>query len=147
MHIDTLPDDLVDDALALWADTEHLGPVARDDLALVRAHDPDLVLGAQDDDGRLVGVVIGAWDGRRGSINRLAVDAAARRHGVAQALVKEVEDRLRSRGCRRISLLVFAGNDAGRRFWDAAGYREFADVVMFSRDLDAAPVERTDPGC
>ncbi|MFA9446952.1 GNAT family N-acetyltransferase [Egicoccus sp. AB-alg6-2] len=151
MLIDTLTDGQVDDALALWARTEHLGPVPAAELDRVRRHDAGLVVGARDDDGRLLGVVIGAWDGRRGSISRLAVDPSARRRGVAQALVKEVEDRLHARGCRRVSLLVFDGNGAGRQFWRRAGYREFADVVMFSRDLDGAasdgPCDAADPGC
>ncbi|MBS3940604.1 MAG: GNAT family N-acetyltransferase [Actinobacteria bacterium] len=154
MRIDTLTDDQVGAALALWAATEHLGPVDPDELAQVRRHDPDLVLGARDDDGRLLGVVIGAWDGRRGSINRLAVAPSARRSGVAQALVKQIEDRLYARGCRRITLLVFAGNEGGREFWRTSAYREFEDVVMFSRDLGTAETRPhgpasidADPGC
>lgn len=149
MRIDTLTDEQVEAALALWAATEHLGPVAPEELDQLRRHDPELVLGARDDDGRLLGVVIGAWDGRRGMINRLAVDPAARRRGVAQALAKEIEDRLHARGCRRVSLLVFAGNRGGREFWRQAGYREFEDVVMFSREIGtpAWDGDAGDPGC
>lgn len=154
MRIDTLTDAQVPAALALWTATEHLGPVDPEELDQVRRHDPDLVLGASDDDGRLVGVVIGAWDGRRGSVNRLAVDPSVRRRGVAQALVKQIEERLFARGCRRVTLLVFAGNGGGRDFWQQAGYREFEDVVMFSRDLgtdDTRPHGPAgcdpDPGC
>jgi len=154
MRIDTLTDGQVGAALALWAATEHLGPVDPDELAQVRRHDPDLVLGARDDDARLIGVVIGTWDGRRGTIHRLAVDRSARRRGVAQALVKEIEDRLRARGCRRVTLLVFGGNDGGRDFWRTSGYREFEDVVMFSRDLGTAETRPhgpaaidAEPGC
>ena len=154
MRIDTLTDDQVPAALALWADTEHLGPVDPDELDQVRRHDADLVLGASDDGGRLVGVVIGTWDGRRGTIHRLAVDPATRRRGVAQALVKEVEERLYARGCRRVTLLVFAGNGGGRDFWRTSGYREFEDVVMFSRDLGTTDTRphgpaglEPDPGC
>lgn len=149
MRIDTLTDDQVDAALVLWASTEHLGPVAPEELDQIRRHDADLVLGARDDDGRLLGVVIGAWDGRRGMINRLAVAPAARRRGVAQALAKEIEERLHARGCRRVSLLVFAGNGGGRDFWRKAGYREFEDVVMFSREIGTPTCDddAADPGC
>lgn len=147
MRIDTLTDDQVEAALALWAATEHLGPVAVEELDQVRRHDPGLVLGARDDDGRLVGVVIGAWDGRRGMISRLAVNPTLRRRGVAQALVKEIEDHLYARGCRRVTLLVFAGNDGGRDFWRQSGYREFEDVVMFSRDLGTTDTRPHAPGC
>ena len=43
-----------------------------------------------EDDGRIVGVALGTHDGRKGWINRLAVDPAHRRRGVAEALVREI---------------------------------------------------------
>ena len=54
------------------------------------------------DRGLLVGSVIGAWDGWRGNIYRLAVLPSYRRRGIARALVAEVERQLADRGARRI---------------------------------------------
>ncbi|MFA9432805.1 GNAT family N-acetyltransferase [Egicoccus sp. AB-alg2] len=151
MEIAPLTDAHLDAALDLWRRTEHLAPAPREEVEGLRAHDAGLVLAAVDE-GRLLGVVLGSWDGRRGAISRLAVDTTTRRRGVAQALVKELEDRLRERGCTRVSLFVYGGNDAGRAFWSAAGYREAPDVVMFSRSLvtacDGGAVDDdAHPGC
>jgi ribosomal protein S18 acetylase RimI-like enzyme len=147
MHVHPLTSDDLDAALALWARTEHLGPVPRTEVEGLLCTDPELVLGASVD-GELVGVVLGSFDGRRGWINRLAVDAGSRRRGVAAALLAETEDRLRARGCVQVNLLVFAANDAGRGFWRQHGYTSTEDVVLYHRRLEAASGDAPqDPSC
>ena len=55
---------------------------------------PDLLIGAFDQ-GKLVGIVIGSYDGRmKGWINRLATDPERRRMGIAQRLINAVERNL-----------------------------------------------------
>ena len=54
------------------------------------------------DRSRLVGSLIGGWDGWRGHMYRLAVDRACRRRGIARRLVKNVEAHLRRLGAVRI---------------------------------------------
>jgi ribosomal protein S18 acetylase RimI-like enzyme len=142
MEIRPLVDADLDAALALWARTEHLGPVPAEEVASLRRTDPDLVLAAVDG-GVLVGVVLGSYDGRRGWVNRLAVDPEVRRGGVGAALLDAIEQCLRDRGCVQLNLLVYAGNDGGRRFWEARGYTVTEDVVLYHRRLDAGDVPAT----
>ena len=131
-----LEDDDLDAALALWAATEQLGPIYREELDQLRAHDPGLVLVAVEAaSGQPLGVVLGSFDGRRGWISRLAVAQSARRRGVGRQLVAEVEDRLAARGCRQVNLLTFADNRAGRAMWEALGYHGLDRVVLYSRAL------------
>jgi ribosomal protein S18 acetylase RimI-like enzyme len=149
MHLDTLTTADLDAALALWAATEHLAPVPRDEVLALLARDEELVIGAFDD-AALVGVVIGSFDGRRGWIQRLAVVPSARGRGIGRALVTEVETRLAALGCRRINLMTFADNAAGQRFWTRAGYDASHEVTLFHRRLDAPQADRgaaPDPGC
>ena len=147
----TFEDHHLDAAVALWAATEHLGPTPPDEVAALRAHDPGLVLVAEDD-GELLGVVLGSFDGRRGWISRLAVADTARRRGVARALVAEVERRLAARGCRQVNLLTFDDNADGRALWASLGYHATERVVLYSRTLadDADGTDdpdRCEPGC
>lgn len=135
MNVRTLQPGDLESALALWQRTENIAPVTRDEVDGVLAHDPGLVLAAEQD-GRLVGVVLGTYDGRRGWIQRLAVDPERRRGGVARALVAELERRLVERGCRQVNLLVFDHNHGGRAFWEGVGYEGSDRIVMYRRRLD-----------
>ena len=81
--------------------------------------DPDLFLVAEQD-GQIIGAVMGGYDGRRGLIYHLAVAPEVRRLGIGQALMAEVEARLRGKGCLKSYLLVTKDN---------------ADVLAFYREL------------
>ena len=70
-------------------------------------------------DGRIVGSVIGGWDGWRGNIYRLAVAPAYRRKGIARRLVQEVNHALFAKGAQRISALVEHEHDWAVNFWDS----------------------------
>jgi ribosomal protein S18 acetylase RimI-like enzyme len=72
--------------------------------------------------GRLVGAVIAGWDGWRGNVYRLAVDARHRREGIATRLLRAAEEHFRSRGALRVTALVARGDGNAEAFWDAAGY-------------------------
>jgi len=95
--------------------------------------DPDLFLVAADG-GRLVGTVIGGFDGRRGFVYHLAVSPSRRRRGVATLLMQEVESRLRGKGCIRCYLLVRPENVDAQRYYEKIGWKVLDDRV-FGKDL------------
>ncbi|HEY5620566.1 MAG TPA: GNAT family N-acetyltransferase, partial [Candidatus Bathyarchaeia archaeon] len=98
-----------DALLSLWnkAGLSHR-PEGRDSRSSIIAQmrrDKGLFLGAFWEN-RLVGSVIASYDGRKGWINRLAVDPEERRKGVAKTLVETAESVLRDRGSLIIAVLV-----------------------------------------
>jgi ribosomal protein S18 acetylase RimI-like enzyme len=97
------------------------------------ARDPDLFLVAEID-GKLIGTVIGGFDGRRGFVYHLAVAAPFRRGGVASRLMQEVENRLRAKGCIRSYLLVRPDNADALDFYRKTGWSVLDDVI-FAKDL------------
>lgn len=99
--------------------------------------DPDLFLVAEVE-GRVVGVIIGAWDGRRGWLHHLAVEEAYRGLGIGSALVREVEERLRAKGCLKVNLLVHAENMAARRLYQHLGYEEMTGIMAMGKELACA---------
>lgn len=113
---------------------------ARDQIALKQTRDPDLFLIAEVAEGapdsrRIVGVVMGGWDGRRGWLHHLAVDRRYRRRGIASALLAEVEARLRHKGCLKVNLLVRAANEDARRLYRRLGYDEMPTIVVMGKEL------------
>jgi len=73
-------------------------------------------------DGRLVGTVLGGYDGHRGWIYCLAVGPGARRRGIGTALMGHVERALKGRGCPKINLQVLASNPEAVPFYEKLGY-------------------------
>lgn len=124
-------------AVSLWERVEHLGGVPRDDVERKLARDPELFLVAEEDNGALVGVVMGSSDGRRGWISRLAVDPGRQRSGIGRALVEELERRLAALGVPQANLLVMDENAVGLAFWASLGYASLP-IVMHSKRLDGA---------
>jgi len=87
------------------------------------------------DRGRLVGSLIGGWDGWRGHMYRLAVDPGCRRSGIARRLVANVEARLQELGAVRIDGIVVSRNTAASTFWREIGYQRHVEVARYVKDL------------
>lgn len=101
----------------------------REEVAKKLRRDPDLFLVAEAED-RIVGTVIGGFDGRRGILYHLAVAMSHRRRGIARKLMAEVERRLRAKGCVRCYLLVKEGDADLLEFYHRLGYNPFGSVTL-----------------
>ena len=101
----------------------------RDEIAKKLRHDPDLFIVAEDD-GRVIGTVIGGFDGRRGLIYHLAVEQAYRHRGVGRMLMDEIERRLIAKGCLRCYLLVKDDARDVIEFYRRLGWDTFGTTVL-----------------
>ena len=118
---------------ALWEATA-IRVESPEELAAKLRRDADLFLVAEQD-GVVVGAVLGGFDGRMGSINRLAVAEEWRRGGLASRLVEAVEDRLRSKGALRVYAWIHDHNTPSRALFARQGYEEWSTVVTVSKGL------------
>ncbi len=121
MHIRVLEFERdVDRVLDLWRTVGggiQLSPSDnRRELSKKLGRDPDLFLVAEEE-GEIIGAVLGGWDGRRGIIYHLAVRPERRNQGIGSALMDELEGRLRSKGCLKYYLLVTTDNDVAIKFY------------------------------
>jgi ribosomal protein S18 acetylase RimI-like enzyme len=130
------PEDF-DSMIRLWEsiDRHTALPDRREYLETFHAFSADLLLVAEAE-GRIVGTVIGGWDGWRANIARLAAGPEARRKGIAMALVREVERRLLAKGARRVYALVDRRSPPAIPFWEAAGYRFNENILQYSRNFE-----------
>jgi ribosomal protein S18 acetylase RimI-like enzyme len=134
-------------ALRVWQETS--GRSRRVDtaegLARYVAHNPGLCQVAEQG-GKLIGVLIGGHDGRRGFLHHVGVLTPVRRHGVGRALVDTYLAALRDQGILRMHLLVRQNNPVALRFWRAYGCRERANTVVISLVLSADPTDDEENG-
>ncbi len=126
-----------DAVYALW---QNAGPGiglgrsdTREEIAKKLQRDPDLFLVATDG-VKIIGTMIGGFDGRRGLIYHLAVEQAYRQRGIGKLLMDEIERRLVAKGCLRCYLLVM--NDARDviEFYRAIGW-DAMDVTIMGKNF------------
>jgi ribosomal protein S18 acetylase RimI-like enzyme len=98
--------------------------------------DPGLFLVARSD-GRIIGTVMGGWDGRRAYVYHLAVAPERRRQGIADALMDELEERFRALGAVKAKLQILVDNDVSRAFFARRGYLLETDCEPWGKELVA----------
>lgn len=126
-----------DEAVKLWTED---GLIIRpgDELEGIKTkldRDPDLFLIAQEGSA-IVGVVMGAWDGRRGWINHLAVRPDRQRKGIGTALIRKLERRLTGKGAKKVNAQIYQWNEKSIEFFKALGYEVHSDLIMIGKMLE-----------
>jgi ribosomal protein S18 acetylase RimI-like enzyme len=132
--IDVMTMDDYEEVAALWEEVE-MWPHAGEDRAWYEgalARNPGLAL-VWREAGRVIGTVIGAWDGLRGWIYRLAVTGTHRNRGIGSALLSAAEERLWAAGVKQINLMVYDENEVGAAFYTARGYEHSPVKVVRKR--------------
>jgi ribosomal protein S18 acetylase RimI-like enzyme len=124
--------------LDLWVAADSVPTVtdSRDGLVRLLRADPGALLVAEHA-GIVVGTLIAAWDGWRGSFYRLAVSPEHRRRGLATMLLREGERRLHECGAVRLTAIVADQESGAIGFWRAAGYERQQHRARFVHHIDA----------
>lgn len=106
-----------------------------DALATQLAWDSDLVMVAEQD-GEVVGVVVGTIDGTRAYFYRLAVLPTMQGTGIGRKLVEAIEKRFKQRGVSRVLIMVNQDNPEVLPFYHSLGY-EVQKYVTLSKKLSS----------
>jgi len=110
------------------------GRDSRKSIAIELNRHETCILGMFDED-KLIGSIIGTSDGRKGWINRLAVDPDYRAQGLAIKLIEECERYLFDLGIQIIATLIEDYNDASKALFKKAGYKLHEDIYYFTKRL------------
>jgi ribosomal protein S18 acetylase RimI-like enzyme len=122
----------IQSVLTLWIEAG-AEPTHTDDskgLDVLLASDPEALVVAVDGTD-IVGSVIAAWDGWRGSIYRLVVSPSHRRQGVAALLLAHAETRLITAGAVRLQAIVVETDPLAVGFWKATGWEQQVERLRF----------------
>ena len=126
------------EAFDLWKNSGAGISVARsdslDEIEKKLNYAPDLFLVAEIM-GKLIGTVIGGFDGRRGMIYHLAVSKQFQKLGVGKMLMNEVESRLRSKGCLKSYLMVTKENTRVIDYYQNLGWNVM-DLCVMGKELE-----------
>ena len=90
--------------------------------------DPELFF-VLEEDSRIIGVVMGSYDGRRGWINHLAVDPEYQGRNIGKKIIEELERRFKKMGCEKINLLIELSNEKVQGFYEKQGFK--TDKLIF----------------
>ena len=102
------------------------------DIARKQQVNPELFLVAEDN-GAIVGSLMGGYEGHRGWMNYLAVAPSQRSNGLGRELVTRIEQLLIARGCPKINLQVRSTNTAVIDYYRSLGYQEDHAIGMGKR--------------
>ncbi|MDI6845840.1 MAG: GNAT family N-acetyltransferase [Candidatus Saccharicenans sp.] len=94
---------------------------------------PQVIFLVAEAGGRVVGTVLATHDGRKGWINRLAVDPAFRRQGLGQKLVRLAEEELEKAGLKMFAALIEEVNLASIQLFQKLGYEFHPEIKYFTR--------------
>ncbi len=85
------------------------------------------------DEGKMIGAIIGTSDGRKGWINRLAIDPDYRGKGLAGKLIAQCEEHLHDMGLKIIACLIEDWNTPSLSAFTKAGYSVYDGVLYLSK--------------
>ena len=71
---------------------------------------------------KLIGIILGGHDGRRGYIYHLSVNENYRKNGIGSELVKNCLESFKLEKISKVALLVFKYNEVGNSFWEKQGF-------------------------
>lgn len=125
----------------LWRRTPGMGLNSIDDSAegigRYLRRNPNTCFVAEEE-GRILGVILGGHDGRRGYISHTAVDEAYQRRGIGGQLVEHAMTALEAEGISKAALVVFSRNEKGNVFWEKQGFTVRTDLTYRNKSIRAA---------
>lgn len=125
-----------DDIISLWGLTglpyKPQGRDSKDAIAKEIKRVETCYLGMFDGD-KMIGVIVGSSDGRKGWINRLAIEPDYRGRGLAGYLIKEAEKFLYDLGIKVIAALIEDMNTPSMSAFIKEGYTCDQRILYFSK--------------
>ena len=139
MEIRVMTHEDYEQVYSLWLGTPNMGLNNLDDskegIAKYLERNPGTCFVAEQD-GNIVGVILGGHDGRRGYIHHLAVAQDMQHQGIGTALVDTAMLALEKAGIHKVALAVFAKNEKGNRFWEKQGFTVKNDLVYRNKEIN-----------
>ena len=133
MKIEQFTIDMYHEVHQIWKKTGlSLGKSdTKEEVQQVLNHSQDLFIVGKIDD-KIVAVVMGAFDGRRGYVHHLAVDPEYQRSGLGKEIMEELHNRFTEKNIVKVHLFIEVDNEGVIEFYKKVGWHSREDLVMMS---------------
>jgi ribosomal protein S18 acetylase RimI-like enzyme len=84
---------------------------------------------------KIVGAVLGSWDGRRGWLHHLAVQKGYRRQGIASMLITKAMVKMKHKKISLVKVEIYSENKASRALFSKMGFRQYKKLLTYGKEL------------
>jgi len=133
MKIEKFKIEYYDEVVELWrkAGIEIVSSDTIDEVTRVLNRNPDLFLIGKLHE-KVISVVIGAFDGRRGYVHHLAVDPDYQKMGFGKTIMDALIEQFRTKNIQKIHLFIEKSKKSVVDFYSYLGWEVREDLIMMS---------------
>jgi ribosomal protein S18 acetylase RimI-like enzyme len=133
MKIETFSMESYDDIISIWRKTGiSIGSTdTKEEIKRILDKNPQLFLVGKINQ-KIIGVVVGGFDGRRGYVHHLAVDPDYQKRGYGTRIMDELNLRFRKLGVHKVHLFIEKYNKEVVNFYQKLGWEIRDDLIMMS---------------
>jgi len=103
----------------------------RDEIARLLKRNPDLFLIGKENE-KVIAVVMGAFDGRRGYVHHLAIDSAYKKKKYGKMMMDELIEKFQIKKVHKVHLFIEKYNKKIVDFYRKLGWEVRDDLIMMS---------------
>lgn len=103
----------------------------KDEIAIILKRNPDLFLIGKKNE-KVIAVVMGAFDGRRGYVHHLAIDPDYQKKRYGKMMMDELIERFRKKKVHKVHLFIEKHNKEVVDFYKKLGWDIRDDLIMMS---------------
>ena len=133
MKIEKFKIENYDEVVELWrkAGVEIVSSDTIDEVTRVLNRNPDLFLIGKLHE-KVMAVVIGTFDGRRGYVHHLAVDPDYQKMGYGKTIMGALIEQFRTKNIQKVHLFIEKSNKSVIKFYSNLGWDVREDLIMMS---------------
>ena len=133
MKIEKFKIEYYDEVVELWrrAGIEMVSSDTIDEVTRVLNRNPDLILIGKVEE-KVIAVVIGTFDGRRGYVHHLAVDPNYQKMGFGKTIMDALIEQFRKMNIHKVHLFIEKSNKSVVKFYKNIGWDVREDLIMMS---------------
>ena len=133
MKIEKFKIESYDEVVGLWrkAGIEIVSSDTIDEVTRVLNRNPDLFLIGRVQE-KIIAVVMGTFDGRRGYVHHLAVDPDYQKMGFGKSIMEALIEQFRTKNIQKVHLFIEKTNKTVVEFYNNLGWDVREELIMMS---------------